>query len=325
MTATIEAPTLEIKTRALPPKVSTVSKIWVEKYRPKHVKDVIVKDDRDRAAFDHYVSTGEIPNLLLSGGPGTGKTSMSLALVRDLEVDPSDVLKINCSDEKIDAMRDKVKNFANTMAMGKFKVVRLEEFDYLGHDAQALLRDLIESTERNCRYIATCNYINKITPALRSRFQDYTFANPSVTEVAIKVADILDAEKVKFEIEDLDKLITAGMPDFRRIIQLAQKNSIGGRLVLDGGGATHDWKLELLPMIEAGNISACRKLVCETAGKEELVDVFRFMYQNIHRAKKLNQDEAVVIIAKYQFQHAFVQLMDPELNIAAMFAELSLL
>jgi DNA polymerase III delta prime subunit len=302
----------------------TVKKLWCEKYRPKEVSDVIVTNERDRQKFDSYVSEGQIPNLLLQGGPGTGKSSMSLALIRSLGVDRSDVLKVNCSDEKIDAMRDKVKNFAMTMAIGKFKVVRLEEFDYLGHDAQALLRDLIESTSTSCRYIATCNYINKITPALRSRFQEFVFAAPSKDDVLLKAADILVAEDITFEVEDLEKVVAAGYPDFRKIIQLLESGSIGGKLQIDGGGAAHDWKLQLLPLLEAGDIRACRKLVCETATKEELLEVYRFLYDNLHRCKKLKaQDEAVVLIAQYQYQHSFVS--DPELQIAALFIEIAAL
>lgn len=301
-----------------------MKKVWVEAYRPQSVKDVIVTNARERATFDQYVKEGEIPNLLMQGGPGTGKSSMSLALIRDLKIDRSDVLKINCSDEKIEAMRDKVKNFAMTMSVGKFKVVRLEEFDYLGHDAQALLRDLIETTSNNCRFIATCNYINKVTPALRSRFQEVTFSAPSKDEVLIKAAEILETENVKFELDDLEKVVAAGYPDFRKIIQILEKCSKTGSLVINDDAAAQDWKLQLLPLIEAGEIGSARKLVCETASKEELVDVYRFLYNNLHRCKKLKrQDEAVVLIAQYQFQHSFVS--DPELQIAALFIEIAAL
>jgi DNA polymerase III delta prime subunit len=301
-----------------------MKKIWVAKYRPEEVKDVIVANERDRSKFDSFVSEGEIPNLLLVGGPGTGKSSMSLALIKSLGIDRSDVLKINCSDEKIDAMRDKVKNFAMTMSVGKFKVVRLEEFDHLSNDAQALLRDLIEATERSCRYIATCNYIHKVTPPLRSRFSEFQFVAPSRDDILVRSAEILEAENIMFELDDLEKTVAAGYPDFRKIIQLLESNSIGGTLKIDGGGAAHDWKLELLPLLETGDLKGCRKLVCETATQAELVEVFRFLYDNLHRCKKLKQqDEAIVLLADYMYRHAFVS--DPELNIAALFIELTAL
>lgn len=301
-----------------------IKQVWAEKYRPQSVDAVIVPNERDRAKFASYVATGELPNLLLHGGPGTGKSSMSHALIKSLKIDKTDVLKINCSDEKIEAMRDKVKNFAMTMPQGAFKVVRLEELDGIGQDAQKLLRDLIEVTSKTCRFIATCNYTNLIIPALRSRFQEFTFAAPSRDDVLIRAAEILVAENIDFTIEDLEKTVEAGYPDFRKIIQLLENNSIGGTLTIDNGGSSHDWKLALLPLLEAGDIKGCRKLVCETASPQELIEVYRFLYHNLHRCKKLKkQDEAVVLIAQYQYQHAFAA--DGELNIAALFIEIAAL
>lgn len=298
--------------------------VWVEKFRPKTVADVILTDSHDKKIFEKYVAEGEIPNLMLYGGPGTGKSSMSVALRNDLKIDRSDVLKINCSDEKIDAMRDKVKNFAMTMAVGKFKLVRLEELDGIGHDAQKLLRDLIETTSRNCRFIATCNYPHMILPALRSRFQEFQFKAPSKDEVLIKSAEILEAENIEFELDDLEKVVAVGYPDFRKVIQLMEQSSKTGKLVIKGAEAAQDWKLQLLPLIEAGEIKAARDVVCTSATKEELIDVYRFLYENLHRIKKLKrQDEAVILIAQYQFQHSFVA--DPELQVAALFIELAAL
>ena len=301
-----------------------MKKLWVAKYRPERVKDVIVTNERDRLKFDTMVAEQEIPNLLLHGGPGTGKSSMSLALMRDLHIDGTDVLKINCSDEKIDAMRDKVKNFAMTMSIGKFKVVRLEELDGIGHDAQRMLRDLIESTERSCRYIATCNHPNKVMIELRSRFHEYRFNAPSRDDVLVKAAEILEAEKVSFELDDLEKTVAAGYPDFRKVIQLLESNSVGGKLVIENGGKAQDWKLSLLPLLEDSDLKGARKLVCENATAGELIDVYRFLYDNLHRVKKLKrQDEGIVLIAQYQFQHGFVQAADSELQIAALFIELA--
>lgn len=299
-----------------------IKPVWVEKYRPKNVKDVIVTNERDRFKFDQFVKNGEFSSLLLVGGAGTGKTSMSLALTRDIGIDRHDILRINCSDEKIDAMREKVKNFANTMPIGKFKVVRLEEIDGLSHDAQKLLRSLIEDTSGSCRFIATCNYANLLLAPLRSRFQEFQFITPSREEVLIRMAEILEEEKVNFDIDDLEKTVAAGYPDIRKTIHLLESNSMGGKLVIDGGGAAHDWKLELLPLIEAGDIRACRTLVCSTASQSELIDVYRFLFDNIHRCKKLKgQDEAIVLIAQYQYQHGFVA--DPELQVAALFIEIA--
>jgi DNA polymerase III delta prime subunit len=303
-----------------------MEKVWVEKYRPRTIDSVIMPNERVRKDFQEFVANGEIPNLLLYGGPGTGKTSTSLALMKDLGLDKTDVIKINCSDEKIDALREKVRGFATTMSIGKFKLVRLEEFDYLGHDAQALLRALIEEVSSSCRFIATCNYINKVTPPLRSRFQEYELIAPAREDVLVRAAEILEAEQVSFEIEDLEKIVAAGYPDVRRVIQLLEKNSSGGRLQLPSTTSTvSDWKLQLIPALEAADFKAARKTVCESATREELIEVFRFLYDNVNRIKKLKgyEDEAIVLIAQYQYQHAFVA--DPEINVAALFCELSAL
>lgn len=301
-----------------------MKQIWCEKYRPVHVKDVIVTNARERRDFDMYVEEGEIPNLMFQGASGTGKSSMSAALIHDLGVDRSDVLKINCSDEKIEAMRDKVKNFAMTMPVGKFKVVRLEEFDGIGPDAQRLLRDLMEVTTSSCRFIATCNYQHLIIPSMRSRFTEVPFVAPSKDDVTIKAAEILEAENVEFNIDDLEKVVAAAYPDFRKVITIMEKASKTGRLIISSGEAVSDWKLQLLPLIESGEIGKARKVVCESATKEELIDIYRFLYDNLHRCKKLTkQDEAVILIAQYQYQHSFVA--DPELQVAALFIEIAAL
>ena len=304
----------------------SIKHVWVEKHRPRSIDKVVMPDDRVRKIFKKWVAEGQIPNLLMHGGPGTGKTSLSLALIRDLGIEKMDVLKINCSDEKIDAMRDKVKNFSMTMAIGKFKVVRLEEFDYLGNDAQALLRSLIEEVSSSCRFIATCNYINKVTPPLRSRFQEFSISAPSRDDVLVLAAEILELENVQFELDDVEKVVSAAYPDVRKMIQLLEGSVIAGKLNLADGSATvADWKLQLLGLIDASDWRRARTVVCTSATDSEIQDVFRFLYDNVHRSKKLNKNvnQAIVLIAQYQYQSAFVA--DKEINLAALMIELSVL
>ena len=302
-----------------------IAKPWVEVHRPSSIQDVIFTDARMAKIFAKYVADGEIPNLLLYGSQGTGKTSISKALIRDLDVDSLDVLRINCSDEKIEAMRDKVKSFAQTMPISAFKVVQLEEMDYLSYDAQALLRSLMEDVSGTCRFIGTCNYINKVLPALRSRMQEFHVAAPDRDEVMIRCAEILEKRSVEFDVDDLEKVVAAAYPDFRKIIQLLQQFSGTGTLVLAETGTATDWKLQLLPLLDKGDVKAARKLVCDSATKEEVVDVFRFLYDNLGRTKafKSKEDQAIVLIAQYQYQHAFVA--DVEINVAALFIELGAL
>jgi len=302
-----------------------LNKLWVEAYRPKTLSEMIFANDRERADFEAIVKSGSLPNLLFIGNPGTGKTSISGVLLNELGVLPEDTLRINCSDEKIDAMRDKVKTFAYTMAAGAFKVVQLEEMDNLSLDGQKLLRALIEEVSHSCRFIGTGNYQNRIIPAMFDRLQPYTFSAPNRDEIAIRGAEILEAEKVEFDADDLLKVVEAGYPSVRRVINLLEKSSRTGKLVVTGADAVADWKLQLLPLLEASDLKGARKLVCESATKEELVEVYRFLFDNLGRVKKLKgkEDQAVILIAQYQYQHQFVD--DKEIQIAALFIELGAL
>ena len=300
-------------------------KPWIVVHKPVTISDVIFADDKVAKSFTKYAEDRSFPNLLLYGRPGTGKTSVSHALCHDCGVDDLDILRINCSDEKIDAMRDKVKGFTQTYPIGTYKVVQLEEFDYLSHDAQALLRALIDDAPETCRFIATCNYINKVTPPLQSRFQAFHFNAPNVELVFERCSMILARHKIKYDEQDLLTVIDVAYPDFRKIIQLLEQNSTSGELILGSGEGAADWKLELLPLLEAGDLKGARKLVCEKASKEELVDIYRFVYEHVGKVKKLKgkEDQAVVLIAQYQYQHGFVA--DPEIQIAALFIELGAL
>lgn len=301
--------------------------LWVEKYRPQHVKDIIFQDARQQKFFESIVTSGELPNLLLQGVRGTGKTTLSLSLCNDLGVDPSDVFKVNCSKDKIDTLRDKVTNFAMTFPVGKFKVVRLEEFDHMSLDGQALLRSLIEDSSGNCRYIITCNYINRVMPELRDRFQEFHFKAPDQDKVTLRMAEMLDREGVDFDPAELIAYVSVGYPSVRKIIQLLQQNvsneSVHGKKLLPASGSAAqeaDWKFGLLDHISTGNFKAARKIVCESATREEHESVFSFLYQNIDKLKVKDKDQAVILINEHAKGHLMV--MDTELNLAALFIEL---
>lgn len=296
--------------------------IWVERYRPKSISDVIFQDCRQHDQFSAFVSARDIPNLLLSGVQGTGKTTISRALITDLGVDRSDVLRINCSDKKIDAMRHEVSAFAQTLPLGQFKVVQLEEADYLSLDAQALLRGLIEDTSLTCRYIATCNYANKIIAPLKSRFQQFYFKAPDKEKIALRMATILEQENVQYDAEHLLTYIDVAYPDIRKTLQLLQGNSAEGALHSPQQvSGDSDWKFGLLDAISTGNFRAARKLVCESATREEHEDVYTFLYQNISKMKVSDPDTAIITIAEYMRSHALAS--DTELNLAACFIALS--
>jgi len=297
--------------------------IWVEKYRPRTIADVIFQDTRQQRMFETFIERGDIPHLFLSGVQGTGKTTISKALVRDLGVDSADVLRINCSDEKIDAMRHKVVAFAMTLPMGKFKVVQLEEIDMLSLDAQGLLRGLIEDTSSNCRFIATCNYENKVIAPLKSRFQQFFFAAPDKEKIAERVVTILESEGVEYDAGDLVTYIDVGYPDIRKTIQLLQGNIADGRLMGPGSntGAGTGWKFELLDALTARDLKRARRVVCTQASKEEHEDVYRFLYDNVHRLPVSDHEQAIVTIADHLYRHGIVA--DTEICLAACFISLS--
>lgn len=301
-------------------------KLWVEEYRPKTLDSVIFQDESLKSKFGTYIKSREIPNLLFSGVQGSGKTTLSRVLVRELKIDPADIMTINCSDEMIDALRDKVKSFAYSMPIGKFKVVQLEEFDYLSQNGQALLRAIIEDTSAVTRFIATCNYENKIIPAIKSRFQQFNFKAPDQEAVYVLMAEILEKENVEFEFDVLDAFVSATYPDIRKTINLLQQYSQGGKLqaMTGSGNSSADWKFKLIDLLKGTDYRAMRKLVCENCSRDEYDDVFRFLYENISKSVKFKdpakEEEAIVIIADHLYRHSLVA--DPEINIAAMFIAL---
>jgi DNA polymerase III delta prime subunit len=299
--------------------------LWVERYRPKTLNDVIFPKPSVKDTFRSFIVDGSIPHLLIYGQHGIGKSSLSNALISDLKVNSSDVLRIPCSDEKIEAMRDKVRVFASTIPYGKFKVVQLEEIDYLGHDAMALLRSLIEDSQDTCRFIATCNYITKVIPPLRSRFDEFEFTKPPFDDVLERAAAILETENIKFKVDDLQRVVLAGYPDLRKVTLLLERCSKTGTLQITEEQQVNDWKLGLLPLLQAGDVDGARKLVCSSATREEVNEVFRFIYDNLHKVPKLKQHEAqvIVLLAQYQYQAAFVA--DHEINIAACLVEIGAL
>lgn len=296
--------------------------LWVEKYRPKTLNDVIFSTDQQREIFTDIIAKNTLPNLLLYGTHGTGKSTISQALINDLNIDPMDVLRINCSNKKVEAIRTDVSAFAMTLPMGSIKVVQLEELDYSSPEAFALLRSLIEDTSSTCRFIATCNYVNRIMPALRSRFTQVGFQAPDKETIVVRMVQILEEEEIKFEIDDLLTYIDVGYPDVRQTIQLLQGNSVNGILKNpeEAKTGTAEWKFELLAAIPSGDLKKARKIVCEQVPREDHESVYTFLYQNIEKLKVKSQDLALIKIAEYLYKHAFCA--DTEINLAALFIEL---
>jgi len=301
--------------------------LWVERYRPQTLDDYVFHDENQRVAIESMIEDGSIPHLLLSGVQGSGKTTLALIIIKAIGVDKMDVLTLNASDENsVDVMREKIKAFISTYAMGDFKIVHLEEADYVSLAGQAVLRRMMEEFADSARFILTCNYENKIQPAIKSRCQHFRFSKHDVNDVTENVAQILLQEHIKFDLDLLDKYVRVGYPDIRKIINLLQQNSRSGTLMpLTTESESGDYKFKLLGYIETDDWFNARKLACGEVSAEEWESVYRFLYENLDKSPKFATEEkweaGIVIVADHLYKHSIVA--DPEINAAAMFIRLT--
>lgn len=297
--------------------------LWVEAHRPLSLSGYIFQDDTQRKIIEGWIAKRDIPNLLLSGIQGSGKTTLSKIIVNELQMDESDVMTINASDENsVDTIREKIKSFAESYAFSGFKIIRLEEMDYLSLNAQATLRNLMEEASDNCRFIGTCNYENKVIPALRSRMQQFFFKAPNLESVYMTVADILLKESVEFEVDDLDKYVRGSYPDVRKIINTIQQHVISGKLTSANSSNTADYKFVALDLLRANKLNDLKDLILQTVAPSEYEDVFRFIYENMLESPLMRKhpDDAIITIADYLDKHGRVAV--PEINMSALFSSL---
>lgn len=304
-----------------------IDSLWTEKYRPKTLDGYVFRDETQRAKIEQWIKEKQIPHLLFSGSAGVGKTTLAKILINELEVNDFDVLEVNASREtSVENFRNKIVNFVGTMAMGEYRVVLLDEADYLSQHSQAALRGMMEDYAANARFILTCNYPNKIIPALHSRCQGFHIEKVDITDFTSRVATILLTEGIEFELDDLDSFVRVSYPDLRKTINNLQQHCRDGRLVLPakgGDSGTADWRLEMAELFKAGKVRQARQLVCSQASPEEYQDIYRWMYDNIDLwgNDEDRQDQAVLVIRKGLINHGLVA--DPEINLAACMIELS--
>jgi DNA polymerase III delta prime subunit len=301
--------------------------LWVEKYRPNTLDGYVFVDQSQREQVQQWIRDGSIPHLMLSGSAGTGKTTLAKMLINELAVDDFDVMYANGSKEarKIEWV-DRLISFCQTMPFGKFKVVLIDEADYMNKESvQPALRNLMEDYSDTVRFILTCNYPHKIIAPIHSRCQGFHITKTDHTEFTARVATVLVTEGVEFDLDTLDSYVKATYPDLRKCLNLVQMNSNSGQLAApaESDRSAGEWKLECVDLFKRGQIRQARTLICQNSTPEEAEDIFRWMYDNLDLWGNTpeRQDQAIVIIRNGLVNNNSVA--DTEINLSATLIELS--
>ena len=291
--------------------------LFVEKYRP-HSLDNFIGDSTVRDKAQEYINEGTLQNLLLFGPAGTGKTSLAKLIVKQLE---ADYLYINASDERgIDTIRDKIVPFASSIGFNGLKIIILDESDYLTPQAQATLRNVIETFSNSCRFIFTCNYLDRIISPLQSRCVAFGIIPPSKKEVGQHILQICEKEKINYTKEDLGQIIITHYPDIRKILNTVQGSVKGGKLILDSKSLVNtDFENKVVAALKnKAKLNNIRQIIADS-GAQQFESLFRCLYDNVEEYTT-NIGEAIVIISQYQYEYSFV--IDKEICVAAMLNKL---
>ena len=304
-----------------------MKELWTEKYRPADINSYVFRDAKQKQQVSGWLADGALPHLLFSGAPGTGKTTLAKVLLNELGINNMDVLEINASNENnVDTIRNKITNFASTMPFGDMKYVLLDEADYITPNGQAALRGVMEMYASSCRFILTCNYPQRVIPALHSRTQGFHIEKLDVTEFTARIAEICVTEGVDIDLETLDTYVQATYPDLRKCINLVQQNVVDGVLQKPQAGDSNqsDWMLSAIDLFKGGEYKPARELIVSQARPEEYDEVYRFMYRNLELWGKsqLQQDQAIIIIRDGMAKSSLCA--DPEINLSATLIELQM-
>ena len=295
--------------------------LWVEKYRPNKL-DNYIGNDHLKSKVSVYLESGDIPHLLLFGKAGTGKTTLAKLLVNNIDCD---YLYINASDENsVDVVREKVKNFASTLGFKDMKVIILDECDYITPNAQAALRNLMETFSKNCRFILTCNYVERIIDPIQSRCQSFQIVPPDRKQVAQHLANILTNENVQYDVKDIATIVNGGYPDIRRVINGAQRQVVNSQLTIDENTIVqNDYKNQVMDILKTqdkkNSFKNIRQLLADSK-VSDFSDLFRLLFDTVDDWGAGHIAESILILSKYQQSDAVV--VDKEINIMAMFVEI---
>ena len=295
--------------------------LWVERYRPTKLENYI-GNEHLKSKVDVYLKSGDMPHLLLFGRAGTGKTTLAKMLVNSIECD---YLYINASDENsVDTVRNKVRNFASTIGFKDMKIIILDECDYITPNAQAALRNLMETFSKHCRFILTCNFVERIIDPIQSRCQSFQIVPPSKKEVAVHLHNILQEEEVACKMDDVVSLVNAGYPDIRRVINSAQRQVVDGMLVIDEQALMeNDYKLTLIEILKNDNkkdaFKKIRKLLADSK-VTDFSDGFRLLYDTLDDWASGHTAESILTLAEGQRDDIVV--VDKEINFMATMVKL---
>jgi DNA polymerase III delta prime subunit len=295
--------------------------LWVEKYRPSNL-DSYIGNEHLKSKIEVYLESGDLPHLLLFGKAGTGKTTLAKLLVKNIECD---YLYINASDENnVDTVRTKVKNFASTIGFKDMKIIILDECDYITPNAQAALRNIMETFSKHCRFILTCNYVERIIDPIQSRCQSFQIIPPDRKQVAYHMSSILELENIDFKNEDIVPIVNGCYPDIRRVINSTQRQVVNGKLVIDKDTVIQsDYKLQLLKILKEQDkknaFKNTRQLLADSQ-ITDFADLFRLLYDEVDGYGKGHLAECILIIARYELSDS--QVVDKEINAMAMIIEL---